>query len=80
MAPASLSTPTRTPAAVSLVLLVSSVMSRTMMQITSAVCLAVNMESVECQAWAKRTASVTADIQEKPVTEVRKDTFGGGFA
>lgn len=70
MVPASQSTPIPTPAAASLALLVSSVMSRTRMQLTPAACLAANMANVECQAWARRTASVTADIQERRVTEV----------
>lgn len=39
------------------------------MRLTPAVCLAANMENVEFQAWAKHTASVTVDIQERLVTE-----------
>lgn len=72
MVPAFQSTPTPTPVAASLVLLGYSVMSRTRMQLTPAVCLAVNMANVECRAWARLTASVTVDIQERRVTEVRK--------
>lgn len=69
MVPAFQSTPTRTLVAVSLVLLVYSVMSRTRMLPTPVVCLAVNMANVECRAWARHTASVTVDIQEMHVTE-----------
>lgn len=65
------STPTPTPAAASLVLLVSSVMRGIMTQSTPAACLTANMANVECQAWAKHTASATVVIQEKPATEVR---------
>lgn len=72
MAPAFQSTPTPTPAAASPVFLAYSVMSRTRMQLIPAVCLAVNTESVECQAWARHTASVTVDTQERRATEVRK--------
>lgn len=72
MAPAFQSTPTLTPVAASLVLPAYSVMSKTKMQLTPAVCLAANMANVECQAWAKHTASVTVDIQGKHAIEVRK--------
>lgn len=71
MAPAFQSTPTLTPVAASLVLPVCSVTSRTKTQLTPAVCLAANMANVECQAWARHTASVTVDIQGRRVTEVR---------
>lgn len=72
MEPAFQSTPTPIPAAASPASLVSSVMSRTRIQPTPAAYSAVNTESVECQAWARRTASVSADIRERRATEVRK--------
>lgn len=72
MVPASQSTPTLTPAAASLALLAFSVTSRTRIQRTPAVCLTANMANAECRAWAKHTASVTVDIQERRATEVRK--------
>lgn len=72
MVPAFQSTLTPTPAAASPVLLAYSVMSRTLMQLTPAVCLAANTANAECLVWAKHTASATVATQERPVTEVRK--------
>lgn len=79
MEPAFQSTPTPIPAAASLASLASSVTSRTRIQPTPAVYSAVNTESVECQAWERRTASVSADIQERRVTEVRKRETNSAF-
>lgn len=77
MAPAFQSTPTRTPAAASLVSLEYFATSRTRTQLTPAVCHTVNMANVECQAWGRHTASVTADIQGTRATEVRKTWLDG---
>lgn len=69
--PAFQSTPTPTRAAASLASLACSVTSRTRTQLTPAACLAANMESVECQAWARHTANVTVVTQGRRATEVR---------
>lgn len=67
--PAYQSTRTLTPAAASQGLLAYSVMSRTRTQLIPAICHAASTANVEYQAWAKHTASVTVDIQERRVTE-----------
>lgn len=72
MEPAFPSTPTPTPAAASPASLASCATSRTRMLPTPAACSAANTGSVECRAWARPTVSVSADTQERPVTEVRK--------
>lgn len=70
--PANQSTPTLTPVAASLVLLVYSVIPRTRKLLTPAVLPAASMANAEFQVWETHTASVTVDTQGRPVTEVRK--------